>query len=413
MPLRSVLNYFSRRVILPPELRWFYASSFWLRVADSFLLVVGPIYIFTLAEHIPALQSLGLDPIPRGVVTVLLFYGLQRFWIVLGMPLYTRLIARLGLNWNMVLGIAMGGLRYVFLLFVPNYPVLFWIATVVGASSIALYWISHNTYFTTEAQLAHAGQEVGALEFLGRLATVIAPLLGALSMAQFGFGITTGFGYVFFFMSAVFLLHVPNLRSSYRWQWSHFGKWLSDPQQRRRAVGLSGYQWENIGHIIYWPLFLFITFGRIEMVGYVLSTATLISLLLVYFTGLAIDRKQHSRSLATGSGVLLALLWVPRLLFAQSPLALVASDTLDRLVSGVYGTFFTAHILFWARGRKTLELIIHRELVISITSLVLSTLMILLVFVYWNWYILFASFMAGTALSLLFTHAETPSNRKA
>lgn len=413
MPLRSIFNHFSRHMVLPKELRWFFASGFWLRVADSFLLVVGPIYIFQLADRLPWIAPLGLDPIPAGVVTVILFYGLQRFWIVLGMPLYAAIIARGGITWSMILGIFLFGVHYALLLFTPDLPHLFWLANMVGGAGIALYWISHNTFFTTEAKMSHAGQEVSALEFLGRLATVIAPLLGALSLANFGFGITTAFGYVLFLLCIAFLLQITNLKSSLRWQWHHFWEWLQDPEQRRRALGLSGFQWENTGHLIYWPLFLYITFGRIEMVGYILSTATLISLLMVYFTGIVVDHRKNTRSITTGSGLVLASLWIPRLVFAQSPLILVASDSLDRMVSGVYNTFFTTHLIFWARGRNTLKLYIHREIAISMAYLLLSILLVLMIMVQWSWYLLFLSFMMGTAMSLFFVRTENPlSGRK-
>ncbi len=339
------------------------------------------------------------EPLRAGLLAVLLFYLLERVTVlVLAQPL-SALFRILGMSHAMMVG---QFFRIAFLClfpFIRSFPWLFPVAAILQGIGVFLYWTGHFSYFTSVAKPKHAGEEVGVLEFVSKLALVTAPLVAAWLVVNFGYlsVFLTGAGLAA--ASAVLLLFIPNFRTNLSWHWSDFWEMLRHRTDRTLVLGIAGYAWEEIGLNVLWPVFLFVTFGRISTVSYILSGATLFSLLLVYLSGLAFDGRKVSRLQAT-AGAFWGLLWLPRVFFAQIPLALVVTETIDRLLSSVYGTLFSATLLLRSRQHNVFAFYANREIILSSTLVFGFSLGIILLLVGWNWTLVFLSFLAGALASL-------------
>src|SRR5690606_28966807 len=102
--------------------------------------------------------------------------------------------------------------------------------------------------------------------------------------------------------------------------------WVTKKNTLSVNLAMGAFQWERFGASILWPVFLFITFQREEAVGYVLSAATLLSLMLVYTSGWVFDRYPQNQWWRLSTGGMTGLLWIPRLFLLRSPLVLVMND---------------------------------------------------------------------------------------
>lgn len=404
MPWRTAFHNFSRHHALPKELRQFFYGIFFYRFGASLISLAGPLFLFQIGQDFPWTQSLPLDAFSKGIFFVLLFLLLERILILLTTLPIARIVPKIGFHWGMILGLVLAGARVGLYDFFLRYPATFILSLIVSALGIQLFWLSFHTYFTTEARVAKIGAEVSGIEFLTRLSQVIAPLVGALIAGKLGFVFALWFGVLFYAVAILFLLTLPHLHSKVEWRWSDFIEWLRDKTWRKTALALAAFTWEELGIIIFWPIFLFITFHEVETVGYILSTASLLSLLFIYLSGWIFDhRKKHSALVQKLSGAFLSFLWIPRLIFSTSPVTLVLNDALDRLTVSIYNTLFYASILFRARGKHVFIFYVNREVAISLLWILLLSLSMLLLFIQWNWTILFSSFLLAGLVSLLFT----------
>lgn len=407
MPWRDNFQSFSRHHSLPKELRQFFYGIFFYRFGAGLISLAGPLFLFRIGQEFAWFQNLPLDPLSKGIFFVLIFFLLERFIILLTTFHMAKIIPRLGFHWGMVIGLILLAIRVGLYDLFLHYPTTFLLSVVVSAFGAQFFWLSYHTYFTMEAHVTKLESEVGGIEFLTRLSQVLAPLIGALLAGKLGFVIALWAGVLFYGVAILFLLTLPHLHTKLQWHWRDFTDWLRDKHWRRTALALAAFTWEELGIIVFWPIFLFITFNHIESVGYILSTASFLSLLFIYLSGWIFDhRKKHSTMIQKASGAVLSLLWIPRLIFSTSPVTLVLNDALDRLTVSIYNTLFTASILFTARGKHMFIFYVNRQVAISLLWILLLALSLGLLFVQWNWTVLFASFLLAGLVSLLFTRKK-------
>lgn len=400
MSLREVFDGLTRHPFFPSDLKHFLTGAFFARLGNSLLMIAGPVYLYTIAEHIPALQQLPLGNMERGLLFVVLFLLGERLLNLLLTPFLTQVISRIGLMNSLVLGLFFTIIRFASYSFFVQAPWLILVAIICTALSVVLYWIPYHTFFTTEVKTHAVGHEVGSMEFLMKLAAVIAPLLGALLSARVGFTATVLGGITAYVIASLFYLTLPNWHLKTQWSWTDFRLWVQYPTTRALPLGLSGFMWHEIGMEMFWPLFLFFTFEHIETVGYIISSATLLSLMFVYLSGLVFDHHKNNRW-QTMSGLFVGVLWLVRMGLSHSPLALVFTDALDRLSFSVYGTLFNASMLLHAKGERVYLFYINRNIAITLFLLVACSLCVVLILIGWSWNVLFLTFMAGTLISLV------------
>lgn len=410
MPLRSIFNSFNRSHYLPPHLRDFFLGAFFVTLAQSFLFISARIFLFEASIQTPQLQLVGLGEIERGLLGVILYFFIERGFMAGSLPLIGKAIQRLGFSFSIIAGITLNIISLVLLTLVPVSLWALLASSAIGAWAIGLYWISYHTVFTAEMVIPKLGRQVSTMEFLGKLGQLMAPLLGAFLSAYFGFASVILVSSLFFVISFTFFLRLPLLKVQQTWNWNTFRKWIMKKGTLFNAVALGAFQWQSIGVVIFWPVFLFISFGRIESVGYIISASTFLSLLTIYFAGWLFDTKTEKRFLEQSAGVVLGLLWIPRLIFTAFPLVLIFNDALERIVGGLFNTYFTASILTQARATHAFHYHLNREAIISFTTTTMCLIFLTMLFLGWSWTTLFASFMLASFVSVLLRPASLSKN---
>lgn len=411
MPLHVPFATQHRHHFMPKKLRYFTAGTFCVQAAMSFVFIAAPVYLFQTAAAWEFFQSLTfpvlgtkiaeLSPTTAGLFGLSLFYLIQRIGSLLFAPLVVRTIQRLGFGPSLVLGSLLYMAKFAVFPLLEFNPWLFFLLPFLSAYGLMLYWISSHTFLSASLIIPMAGKEVGSLEFVTRLAQVMAPLLGALLTVRFGIVAPILASSIFFVLGSVLFLHLPAIKTSTNWQWSDYWQWAKKPSNRAMNLALSSHIWTGFGISIFWPVFLFITFQHLESVGYILATASFLSLLFVYLSGWIFDLKAPRSWLRLGTGTISSLLWIPRVLLISNPFAMVINDSLDRIVSGMYSTVFMTSMYLWARTEKVFAFMIHREITISISILVFLSVFCAFLIVGWPWELVFVTFALANFTSMV------------
>jgi MFS family permease len=401
MPLHGPFTGQKRPHFLPPELRMFGIGAFCIEAAIAFIFISAPVFLFQFSQTALPWQNWGVNSISAGLIGLSTFYIIQRIGCLLFLPVATNTIQKLGFGPSLIIGALWYLLKFSLFALFPLYPWLFIVTALISGYGMMTYWISSMTLLTAKVANRRAGQEVGSYEFVSRLAQIMAPLLGALLSARFGFlasALAAGF---FFILAAIAFMHVPAIKTSGIWTLRSTLKWLRQRENITLNIAVSAFQWERFGTAIFWPVFLFLTFERLEAVGYILTSATLLSLMFVYISGWVFDNTSHRRSIRLFTGGVTGLLWLPRFVLLSHPLTLVLNDAVDRIVKGVYSTVFLTLVVLRARQEEIYVFMINREIVIS-----LSTMLLLIAFsaaLWFNapWQFLFGSFATASLISLI------------
>lgn len=411
MPLHGPFTSLSRPHFLPKKLAYFSAAAFCIEVGLSFLFISGPVYIYQVSldslqlHNLPLLQH--LTPVSAGLIGLALFYLVQRLGCLLFLPVVQRTIKTFGFTPSLIIGSLAYLLKYSLFLLFPMYPWMIFVTALLSGYGLLLYWISLVTLLSAEVSLPAVGKEVGSFEFVSRLGQIMAPLLGALLSVRFGFVATILVSGFFFITASTLFSYVPNIHTKAFWQPQKYLAWLRDKNTLLVNIAMGAFQWERFGTTIFWPVFLFLTFETQEAVGYILSAATFIALMFVYISGWMFDQSKYRRRLRMITGSLTGLLWIPRILLIQTPLVVVVNDAFDRVLKGMYSTIFFAMTIVRARNEKMYEFMVHREVTICLTLILLLSVFILLVAVGLPWELVFLTVAAASFVSLVF-----PSNNR-
>lgn len=413
MLLRLTAITLHRPDFFPAKLQWFSAMVTLFRFAEALLLITGPVAVYRWHSIIPGISALPISEFQRGMIAVISFYLLSRVAHLLLLQPFAKILARMGVSTSLILGLFMHMFCYLAYSLVPHFPWVFFLLPILRSLSLMLYWIGYHLFFSSEADLSKLGREIGAQEFIGRVATLLAPLLGALIAVATNFSIVFLTAGVFYVLAALCALKLPNRKTHQTWNWSIFWNFLrNDTGAIRLGLSVAGLSWETAGIGLFWPLFLTLELQSMRSAAYVLSAASFLALVLTYLSGWIFDHRKRSALIARATGFCLSMLWIPRLLFATTPVALVMTDSADRILGGMYGTFFQAGYIWQARHNSIFQAFFHYEAIVTISLIIGYTFTLIALFVIPGWEVLFISFFLAGLLSLLFRFSKVLPQEK-
>lgn len=413
MPLRISAITLHRPEFFPAKLQWFSAMVTLFRFAEALLLITGPVAIYRWHSLIPGINLLPFGEFERGMIAVIGFYLLARVFHLFFLQIFATVLAHLGLSSSLIIGLFLHMLCYFAFTLVPQFPWVFFLLPLLRSLSLLFYWMGYHLFFSSEADLSKLGREIGAQEFLGRVATLLAPLLGALIALATNFSVVFLFAGVFYILAALCAFKLPNRKTRQTWNWSIFHQFLTkELGATRLALSVAGLSWETTGIGLFWPLFLTLELNSMRSAAYVLSAASFFALVLTYLSGWVFDHRKRSSLIARTTGLFLSLLWLPRLLFANIPMALVMTDSADRILGGMYGTFFQASYIWQARHHSIFQAYFHYEAIVTLSLIVGYCFTLIALFVSPGWDILFVSFFLAGLLSLLFRFSKVLPQEK-
>lgn len=146
-----------------------YAPSFLLSMGQGLLIPVLPIF---------ARDTFGSGDLLVGFLIAARHFGTMGFDVPAGI-----LVGRFGLNRTMIAGVILFGLSAIFAGLSGNFSLLLFSRLLAGAS-FALWSISRHAYIASVIPNEKRGKALSLFGGLGRIATIIGPLIGGI-LAQF------------------------------------------------------------------------------------------------------------------------------------------------------------------------------------------------------------------------------------
>ena len=363
-------------------LRGVYLNTFLLNFGLSLVGIFIPVYIWRISGQISF---------------VFYFFALLYLTITLASPLAGWLFREVISPDAAYFLSTIGRLIYLFFLVnAANHPYYLWIAAFFWGLIIPFCWFPYFLTVTHEEDGdGKFGRAVSNMGILSQVATAIAPILGGVIIAYFGFNYSYYLAGLFFLVS--FLPLYFDRYNPYRVEFSLRDSFLfiTKPSERKLSRAFFGSGLGAAANIA-WPLFIFSTLKAYQTLGWIRGLALLFSILVFAWTGRFVDKK--------GKGILNwgvaanFFNWLLRIL-AFSPLTFFLFDFLATLGGILVGTPFQALIYEKARGRYSpLEIFVAQGLLANIGGF-LGCLFLALVFSYSHlWFLAFALGALGTFL---------------
>ena len=372
-----------------PQLKQLYAVRVLHDLIQSLCFFFLPIFLYQYGAAIPELYGFGLTALQRGIIFVAAFYATARllmFFVAIPMAQFA---SRVGLTKAVLFAHFLRLIVFVSLLLSDRHVGFIGLAVVMEALHTVLFWPSYLTLFTQHAAYREMGRDLGLLQFLIQLASVLAPAASGYFVAQFGFSVLFLVAVALTLTASTILLLIELESIPDTVNWKEFRQWGHERSFIALAAAFGG-KYINDAALFLWPLYVFLLVGAVDRVGYLYTASLFLALLLVFFLGLYADHAKPSKGFFA-SGLVLGALWLSRInLFTVWGIALV--DAAERLVSGGYWLFYDVIMVRRAKGVEAFSYFVYREVVVSVVAVLF-------------WFFVAASFYFGLGWNGLFVIA--------
>ncbi len=306
-------HYFShdvnREVI---ELYW---NTALFNLATNLSYIFEPIFLFNLGFSLVKIMS---------------FYVLVYFsYAVLVIPL-TKITAKIGYKHAILTASFFYVLYWIVFYQIKFNSDWFFVAAVLFALQKCFFWPSYNADVAINNVKDQRGREIGVLFSVIEFVGILGPILGGFISYQFGFLILFVSSMVLMLASTYPLFLSPEIYTKHQFYFKNF--WVILKKFSRNFFGYWGFA-EDLMLMSLWPIFLFMTVSGVFYVGFIITVASLLAVMIMLYLGKLIDKYQKLPILPI-SAVFYGMTWIFRFL-ASSLSTVVIFDILTRLGKGM------------------------------------------------------------------------------
>lgn len=346
---------------------------------------VKELFIFTtLIDFALALvtifEPIYLYKIGYGLNQIMLFYFIVYILYFVIIPFGAKFSHRFGYELGMFVGSLFFIAFYVSLFFIDTYPVLFFISPIVFAIQKMFYWPAYHANFARFSDKEEQGKQISVVTVATSIVFILGPVLAGFIISQWGYGT------LFIVASILFLSsNIPTLmtRESFKITSFSYKKAYQDLfslENRKSFLAYIGFGEELIA-VIVWPVFISIVIVNIFDLGLVVTLATFVTTLVVFYIGKLTDSRNKRKILSLGSYIY-ALSWFFRI-FIINTAGVFFVDTLSRLGKNIISVPLIALTYEKAKELEASKerVIMSRVLFFEMSLIVGKILAILIIFV--------------------------------
>ncbi len=317
---------------------------FWERSLDSFAVwLVGlfvPIYLLRTGHSL---------------TEVLVFCALTGAVMTVLAPLGFVAISKLGANHTMVLGNVFNAIFFFLLAALPTFAFPLWILACVRAAYSAFYFPAFTANFVVSRSHERTGAQIGKLNAITLFLHGIAPTIGGLVAASFGFNWLYGVAVVLIFVANAPLLLEENNSDRFTFSLKKI-PW----KEKRDYIANGMYQIPNLLESVIWPIGLSLFIASYSIIGLLSSFMVFIAIGVSLYVGKREDKLGERRYIK--QGITAGILGNIARLFAATPLGVVGVHFLSGTSHALLANSFTSRYYKNADNENILEYMFGMEL---------------------------------------------------
>jgi MFS family permease len=389
------------------NLRLLYGARVARDLVNKLALFFFPIFLFQVGSTAPELLGLPLSSFQRGMLAIAGYYFLAQLVVLVTALPVGNLIARITHERSFIFSYLLRTVVFSLLLI---HGLSFWlivVAALLDGLQSNLFWNSYHTILSQVTQKKNMGKDLGFLQFLLQLVTVLSPAIAGLTAHILGIEILFLFAIVVTLFAGVLTLFMKLETKRDAVSFAEFSSWMKEREFRTLSLAFTG-RYINDAALFVWPLYVFFILGSLERVGYLYALSLFLAMVFTFFIGAYIDSHKGRKPLFFSGGIL-SVLWIIRTqIWGAWSIALV--DMADRLTSNVHWLYFDTIFIRRGKGSQALSYFIYREMIISFAGIIFWLLFATLFIFTAGWSALFILAAIGVLLSALINDKQLPKS---
>lgn len=386
---------------LPHYHRDGFSALFWnsslRQFGISLVSIFIPLYVFHLFLEIPATFA-------QAFTAIIWFFLLLNVVVLVAVFPASWFIDKAGFRWSVLVSsiLMLGHLAALYL--AESNLIFLWWAAVLQGLLIPFYWLAYHGIFVEDGQRDRVGREVGSIGVAARTAAAAGPLIGGVVITFFGFHVlfALAFGVILASAGPLFLVphHRHHLVVSPRRVWRrlrHRGAW-------RVVAAASGRGIDEMIHLVFWPLYIFLVVDNYEVLGGITSAGLFVSVITAVWVGRLFDKKRKELMFDLGSGGA-SLIWLGRGLVKTAG-QITALEVLDKFVGVFKWLPFSAYTYLLAGKEDPSRFFVFREIIIFSSRSLALIIIWATVLVRFSWWPIFILAALATLMTVFIARAE-------
>lgn len=377
-------------IVKNTEMRALYLTLGILSFAEGLIGVFVPIYFW----------NLGLP-----IWKILLFYLLHSTLFLVFVFSLLPVIKKLSDKMMMFLSIPFLVLYFLGLGTMKSIPVLFFALPIASAMHALLFNVGYNIDFSSAADKAKLGKEVGTRYVFGSILALGAPFFGGVLISAAGFQTTFVIGSAILLVSVLPLFFFPNRNLSPNLTIRSIAPFFKERELRPFTVSGIGYAAEVVVRGAIWPLFIFIAIGDFEEFGSIISLGLVVTAIVTYLVGFLADYGKR-RNIITWTSIGNALVWLIRPFIALPALIVGVHIGGNVVNSGLLVAWSSQYYKITKTVSDATAFIISREILYNATRVVVIPFLMFIAYLTPTGTFFTLSFVTAAFASMLFIAAN-------
>lgn len=280
----------------------------------------------------------------------------------------------------------------------PDFRWLFYILPIVYAFKVMLYAYSFHVNFILHSDKKNRGKEVSMAQAAALVGGLLSPFIGGLLINFLGFNVLFLVATFFLIVSLIPLMFFKEEYEKISFDKNNLYKGIFKRENLPKTLSFSGYAIEDLIGGVIWPLFLFVSFLKVESIGLVTSLIALLTFLTFYFVGRITDKRDKKQLLKIGT-ILYFFGWIARL-FVSGFFSLLFVDTYKDISSRILQIPWTAYSYDLAAKSDYFKFIVQREITYDLSRVIFMPFLILIFIINYHPFVL--SFILAALASLFY-----------
>lgn len=365
------------------ELNELYLSYTIFNFASALITVFVPIYLYKIGYSI---------------ASILIFFLVMSTSFVIFSWLGARITAGIGIKKSMLLSIPLTIVYFLGFRYIIAAPILFYLLPILCGFKGTFYNYSIHLDFFANSKQENRGRQVSLLQSVALVGACLAPLVGGLIAQFFGFKNLFLAGAVFLFISMIPLFFSPEIKIPLNFKFRDLLKELKPNRDWPQKLSFTGYAIESSVGGIVWPVFLFLIFSKIELVGYLNAFTAFLTLVVLYFIGRRTDRGDKKKIIRLGTGFY-SLSLLSRL-FIDNFFSATLADLYRNVAGHIIHVPWDAYSYQLASAKNPFLFIVSREIIYNLARMIFMPLIVFIFII--NLHPFPISFAIAAAFSLLY-----------
>lgn len=396
------------------NLKYLYAIRLMRELVNKLAMFFLPIYYFNLQlpfwDKINWSLSLNgqntLTALQIGVFNIALLHLLNRLVAFISSIWVAERTIKLGTKHAFIMGQILYALFTIFLVLSKVNPYWVFLAVMIDGLQINYFWNSYYYSLSRNSDHHKMGSNLGVINFLLNIITMISPAIGGLIIAGLGYSNLFLLGLMLIILGLIVAISMDNVKVHDKISWKEFSNWMMEPGFRRLGMTFAG-RYFNDGMLQMWPLYIFILLGTSAKVGFLYSFSLLLAMFISYSVGAIIDKRKSHKPFVVSAGIL-SFFWVIRS-FVVGFWSIVVVNTLDRITASFHWLFFDRVWMVRGKGREALSYFTYRQMILSAAGVLFWSLVFFLFYFFGEaWVSLFLVAAIGVLLTLLVKEHQDP-----